>query len=59
VHPRTKASLLWGLIGAMAFLVLVQGYELVAGLPVGFGAKLGVALLVGTLTIGLTHAIGG
>jgi hypothetical protein len=43
----------------MAFLVLVQGYELVAGLPVGFGAKLGVALLVGTLTIGLTHAIGG
>jgi hypothetical protein len=43
------------LVGAMSFLVLVQGYELVARLAVGFGAKLGVALLVAVAAASLAY----
>jgi hypothetical protein len=57
MRPRTKASLLWGLVGALAFLVLVQGYDLVVGLDVGFAARLGVALVVGAVAAGLTHRL--
>ncbi|WP_338726853.1 hypothetical protein [Haladaptatus sp. DJG-WS-42] len=46
MHPRTKASLLWGVVGALAFLVLVQGYELLTSQPVDLLVKGGVALLV-------------
>jgi len=47
MDPRTKASLLWGVVGGLAFLVLVQGYELLAGTPVSLPAKAGVAIAVG------------
>jgi hypothetical protein len=53
MEPRTKANLLWGVVGSLAFLVLVQGYELLAGTPVSISAKVGVALAVG---IGTTLA---
>jgi hypothetical protein len=43
MEPRLKASLLWGLVGALAFLVLVQGYELLDGPGVSFLVKLAVA----------------
>ena len=46
MHSRTRASLLWGVVGALSFLVLVQGYELLAAEPVTLGAKAGVALAV-------------
>ncbi|MDT3433823.1 hypothetical protein [Haloarcula sp. 1CSR25-25] len=46
MDPRTKASLLWGAVGGLAFLVLVQGYELLAGTPVSISAKVGVAVAV-------------
>ncbi|MFB6222078.1 MAG: hypothetical protein ABEH86_00180 [Haloarcula sp.] len=46
MEPRTKASLLWGIVGGLAFLVLAQGYELLAGTPVSLSAKAGVALAV-------------
>ncbi|PSP61692.1 hypothetical protein BRC77_12370 [Halobacteriales archaeon QH_8_64_26] len=59
MRSRTKASLLWGLIGAMSFLVLVQAYELVGGLAVGFGTKLGVALLVAAAATSLAYAAEG
>lgn len=43
---RTRASALWGLVAAMLFLVLVQGYEVAVGLPLGAVAKLAVAAVV-------------
>jgi hypothetical protein len=57
VTPRTKSSLLWGLVGALVFLVLVQGYDLLVGLDVGFVARFGVAAVVGTVAAGLTHRL--
>lgn len=44
MNPRFKASLLWGLIGALSFLVLVQGYELVGELGLSFFVKFVVAM---------------
>ncbi|AUV80493.1 hypothetical protein C2R22_01485 [Salinigranum rubrum] len=55
--PRTKSSLLWGLVGALAFLVLAQGYDLIVGLDVGFAARFGVAAVVGVAAAGLTHRL--
>jgi len=50
MDPRRKASLLWGVVGGLAFLVFVQGYELVAGDPVAIAVKAGVALVVTAVT---------
>jgi hypothetical protein len=45
---RTASALLWGLVGTLAFLVLVQGYRLLVGaLGLDFLTASGVALLVG------------
>jgi uncharacterized membrane protein len=58
MHPRQKSSLLWGLVGALTFLVLVQGYRLVVGpLDVSVVAIGVVTLLVGATAAGLTHAL--
>jgi hypothetical protein len=57
LSPRTKASLLWGLVGALAYLVLVQGYDLAFGLDVGLAARFGVAALVGAVAAGLTYRL--
>jgi len=46
MSDRRKASLLWGLVGALSFLVLLQGYELVAANRVDWLVKFGVAILV-------------
>jgi hypothetical protein len=56
MEPRIKDSLLWGAVGGLAFLVLVQGYELLAGTPVTLGAKFGVAVLVAVAATGLSYA---
>jgi hypothetical protein len=58
VTTQRKSSLLWGLVGALAFLVLVQGYRLVVG-PFGPGllALGGVAVLVGAASAGLTYVL--
>ncbi|WP_276273761.1 hypothetical protein [Haloarcula litorea] len=55
MDPATKSSLLWGVVGALSFLVLVQGYELFAGVGVAVTAKAGVALAVGAAAALLTH----
>jgi uncharacterized membrane protein HdeD (DUF308 family) len=47
MKPRTKASLLWGLIGALVFLVGLQAFRLVTGEGAALGVTVGVALLVG------------
>jgi len=46
MEPVRKASLLWGLIGGLSFLVLLQGYELVSAARVDWLVKFGVALAV-------------
>ena len=46
MNPRAKSSALWGVVGALSFLVLAQGYHLLDGPNVGFLSLLGVALLV-------------
>ena len=47
MRPRVKASLLWGAVGVLAFLVLLQGYELWTGYRYTLPIKLGVAVVVG------------
>ncbi|NIW29157.1 MAG: hypothetical protein GWN07_18345, partial [Actinobacteria bacterium] len=54
---RPRDRLAWGLVGALSFLVLVQGYELAVGLPVGLLPKLAVAALVGGVTVALVPAV--
>ncbi|MFC7047097.1 hypothetical protein ACFQH6_18380 [Halobacteriaceae archaeon GCM10025711] len=46
MRPRVKSSLLWGLVGALSFLVLAQGYRLVTDRGVGLPALLVVAVVV-------------
>jgi len=59
IGPTVKSSLLWGLVGGLAFLVLVQGYDLLADLSVGLGARLLVALVVTVAAAGATHVVRG
>ena len=57
--PVVKSSLLWGVVGALSFLVLIQGYELVTDQRISFLVKFGVALLVGAVAGGSTYAVQG
>ena len=45
-RERVKASVLWGVIGALAFLVLYQAYLLAGGEGVPGPAVVGVAIAV-------------
>ena len=56
MDPRTKASLLWGVVGCLAFLVLLQGYELLSGQRVTVAAKGGVAVAVLVGATALSYA---
>lgn len=50
MNPRRKSRLLWGLVGALTFLVLALGYRLAGGtLPVGVGGLVGIAVGVGSV----------
>ncbi len=51
-----KSSLLWGVVGGLAFLVLLQGYELLADVRVALLVKFGVALVVAAGATALTYA---
>ncbi|WP_225335899.1 hypothetical protein [Halomicrobium urmianum] len=57
MERRTKDSLLWGLVGALSFLVLVQGYQLLTEATVSVWAMFGVALAVGAGATGLVHVV--
>ena len=46
MRPRLKASLLWGVIGTLGFLVLLQGYELLADYRYAVTVKVGAAAVV-------------
>ncbi|SEW12699.1 hypothetical protein [Natrinema salifodinae] len=53
LDPRTKSALLWGVVGCLSFLVLVQGYTLFVEPPLSIARGLAVGLAVGVgATIG-------
>jgi len=58
MNPRRTSSALWGVVGSLSFLVLVQAYRLLLG-PLGVGPAVvaGVALAVAGATMGLTYAL--
>ncbi|MFB6095129.1 MAG: hypothetical protein ABEJ71_01585 [Halodesulfurarchaeum sp.] len=58
MDPRRRASLLWGLVGAFAFLVLAQGYQLLQGHRIGLPPLLGVGLLVFGGASAAAHLVG-
>lgn len=53
---RTRRSILWGLVAALAFLVLAQGYNLFATERITPLVMFGVAVVVGCVATVLTHA---
>jgi hypothetical protein len=55
MDPRLKASILWGIVGGLAFLTLVQGYELVAGAGVDAVVKALGAVAVTLVATIATH----
>ena len=60
MQPRAKTSLLWGAIGTLVFLVLVQGYTLVTSGPaIGILATLGAAVVVGVCGTVSSYALEG
>lgn len=57
MDPRLKSSLLWGVIGALSFLVLVQGYELFTDDRLAFAMKFAVAGVVALAAAGSTYLV--
>ena len=57
MDPRLKSSLLWGLVGGMAFLALVQGYHLFGGDFVGVTPMVAGALAVLVVTTVLAQTL--
>ena len=57
MDPTVKSSLLWGLIGSRAYLVLIQAYHLLTDSFVGTERMVVVALLVGVFVAILTHVL--
>ncbi|MDL5362739.1 hypothetical protein [Halalkalicoccus sp. NIPERK01] len=55
MHPRVKASLLWGAIGALSFLVLIQGYELLSAERLSFALKFAAGGVVALVAAGSTY----
>jgi hypothetical protein len=49
-----KSAALWGVVGALSFLVLHQGYVLLGNDGIGLLPAMGVAVVVGVVTTGLT-----
>ena len=58
MDPKLKSSLLWGVVGGLAYLVLVQGYQLFASVPISTPVKFGVALVVAAGAAALTYGAG-
>jgi len=57
MEPRTRASLLWGMVGTLSFLVGLQAYHLLGGAFVGIGAVVGVAVCVGLVSATLAYLV--
>ncbi|MFC4439363.1 MULTISPECIES: hypothetical protein [Natrialbaceae] len=52
LSPRAKSSLLWGAVGVLSFLVLVQGYALLVEPLVTITQGVAIALFVGVAAAG-------
>ena len=58
MRRQLKSSLLWGAVGALAFLVLAQGYRLLLGsLPTGYIGMLTIGLLVGAVAGTMSYVV--
>ncbi|WP_135821497.1 hypothetical protein [Halostella litorea] len=55
MRPRVKSSLLWGVVGALSFLVLYQGYLLVDGTSVPIPGVAAVTMAVAAGAAGLSY----
>jgi membrane protein implicated in regulation of membrane protease activity len=58
MDDRTRASLLWGFVGALSFLVLGQAARLLVGLETRLSTLLGIAVVVFAIAAVLTHLLG-
>ena len=58
MNRRTKSSLLWGVVGAMSFVVLAQGYLLLVGaLPVGWVGMAVIGLLIAVVVATVSYMV--
>ena len=57
MEPAVKASVLWGVIGALLFGVLSQAYRLATGEGIAFALTLLVMAGVGAATTGLAYVV--
>lgn len=55
MDPRTKSSLLRGVVGFLSFLVLIQAFELVTATAVDLWVKAAVAVVVGVAAAVVTR----
>jgi hypothetical protein len=59
MRPTWRSSLVWGLVGGLSFLVLLQGYELLTTERVDWLVKFGVAAAVTLGATALAHWLAG
>jgi len=57
MDPHRKAALLWGVVGGLAFLVLVQGYELATSQAVTVPVKLAMTIGVFAVATAVTDTL--
>jgi len=57
MDPRFKSDLLWGAVGALSFLVLLQGYHAVRGEFVDLAAVVAVTAGVFLATAATAHVL--
>ena len=59
MERRTKASLLWGAVGGLSFLVLVQAWQLLGGEPVTTAVAAGTSVVAAVGATVLTYVLEG
>lgn len=59
MRSRVKASLLWGVVSSLAFLVLHQAYVLLGGEFISIGAVAGLTLAVGVVSASVSYLVEG
>lgn len=50
MKQRLRASLGWGLVGGLSFLVSAQAYRLLSGGTIGYPSMAGIAIIVTILS---------
>jgi asparagine N-glycosylation enzyme membrane subunit Stt3 len=57
MDPRRRSSLLWGLVGALSFLVLLQGYHIVSDGFLPLPAVVSATVVVALASAALAHVL--